>query len=238
MTQPKLYIMLLTYAHAADSARAGYAKTTLKTTLDNIQYDGPISVHIADDGSPEAHRKALAKLAGGYKHVQGVTITNAERRGYGASYNLATQVIHQFANVVLPLEDDWELAHPLDLSGYVEALDDSGPISCIRLGYLGYTQVLKGELGRRAGKQFLLFDPESPERHVCAGHPRIETVGFERRVGPWQEGIDAGTTEFVWCGQPEARIGVAWPMDAPSGGWFQHIGTVQAREDQREAVAV
>lgn len=235
MNEPKLYIMLLTYAESLDSPRALYAERTLRAVLDNLVYDGPISVHIADDGSPQEYRDRLVEIAGGYQRVQGVTVTNAERRGYGASYNLATQVVHTWADIVLPLEDDWVLSQQLDIRGHIRTLLSDTAIRCIRLGYLGFTQDLIGTLGKESGEIYLLFDPDSPERHVSAGHPRLETVGFERSVGPWMEGVDPGMTEHLWCGRPGARQGVAWVMGSPLSGYFAHIGTVQARSDQQEA---
>lgn len=235
MTDIKLYILLLTYAESMDSPRAKYAEKTLRCVLDNLNYSGPVSVHIADDGSPQEYRDRLVDIAGGYKRVQGVTVTNSERRGYGASYNLATQVVHTWADVVLPLEDDWELpkdlGKELDINAHVQTLMTTA-IQCIRLGYLGFTQDLNGTLGIQNGQTYLLFDPDSPERHVSAGHPRLETVRYEREVGPWEEGLDPGMTEHVWCGHPGARRGVAWIMSSPLSGYFKHIGTVQARTDQ------
>lgn len=232
---PKVYIMLLTYASDPAGPRAQYAQRTLRSTLKKTSYSGQLSVHIADDGSSQEHRDNLYQIAGGFKKVQGITMSNAERRGYGASYNLATQTVHALSTIVLPLEDDWELAHPLNLDRYVAALiqmDPQTPIACLRLGYLGWTQELRGRLEYVANMQFLAFDPDSPERHVCAGHPRLETVWWARRVGLWPEGLDPGTTEHEWCGYANARTYVAWPLDTPAGGYFQHIGTVQAREDQ------
>lgn len=233
---PKLYVMLLTYADDVKSPRAKYAEKTLRSALDNLKYSGPLSVHIADDGSPDAHRTKLEKIAGGYANVQGVTVTNAQRSGYGASYNLATQVVHNWADIVIPLEDDWELTEPLDLDPLVDTLWNS-QIECIRLGYLGFTQALRGELMHSFGRTYLLLNHDSPERHVSAGHPRIETIAYERAVGPWEEGLDPGATEFDWCGRAGSRHGVAWVMGSPLDGFFKHIGTIQARDDQREAVA-
>jgi hypothetical protein len=229
---PKLYLLLLTYSDSLESARTQYAEKTLRSALDNLKYSGPLSVHIADDGSPEEHRQKLADIAGGYERVQGVTVTNAQRSGYGASYNLATQVVHNWADVVLPLEDDWELTQPLDADSMVQTLMET-PIECIRRGYLGFTQELRGVLGHAFGSTYLVMDPDSPEPHVNAGHPRLETVRYERSVGPWTEGINPGATEFSWCVRRAAREGVAWHMGAPLDGHFKHVGTVQARADQR-----
>lgn len=234
---PKLTVLLLTWTDDANGPRAKYAKATLRACLDNLRYSGQISVHIADDGSPQKHRDALVKLAGGYDSVIGVSESNSQGRGYGANFNLATQTVHIHASLVLPLEDDWTLSQEFNIDPYVQAMQESPRIRCIRLGYLGYTQSLKGELVYAANNHFLAFDEASPERHVCAGHPRLEWVSWEREVGPWPEGVDPGSTEFGWCGVAAARRGVAWPLNAPPAGWFYHTGTIQARVDQREAVS-
>ena len=231
-----LTILLLTYGERPE--RREYAYLTLHSVLDNLRYSGPLMVHIADDGSPDEHRSVLQAIAGGYAHVQAVTVTNAERAGYGASYNLATQVVHLRGGLVLPLEDDWQLMRELNVDELAPAL--GGAIGCIRLGYLGYTQALRGEIIRGGGEHnYLLLDENSPERHVCAGHPRLETVEWERAVGPWPVGYDAGTTEFIWCGLPAARQHVAWPLDLIGGygSLFAHVGAVQARHDQEPATA-
>lgn len=229
---PKVCILLLTYD------RLEYAERTLRSVLEHIEYPEPISVHIADDGSAPGYREALVDLAGGFSNVQGVTVTNSQRGGYGRNYNLALQVVHAFADVVLPLEDDWEILRGLLLAPLVAALQER-KFGCIRLGYVGWTQQLRGEFVVAAGQHFLALDQDSPEPHVWAGHPRLETREWQKQAGPWPEGdYDPGTTEFMVAQRPDARVGVVWPVDlvAPRGDLFAHIGTVQARTDQREAV--
>ena len=78
------------------------------------------------------------------------------------------------------------------------------------------------------GLWWLALDPDSPEPHVFAGHPRLELAEWERYVGPWPEGLAAGPTEFEVAHRREARMGVAWPIDLikPTGDAFVHIGTV------------
>lgn len=236
----KLYIMLLTYASSPDDPRGKYAEMTLSSVLNKLDFDGQVSVHIADDGSYPGYRERLIDIAGGYNHVKGVTVTDGNREGYGHSYNLATQVVHAFGpDVILPLEDDWTiqdgpngLTPSLNTTPFMEDLLDDERINCIRFGYLGFTQSLKGEvIASPSGQKYLLFDPDSAERHVFAGHPRFETLQFERNVGPWPEGLDPGTTEFVVSGYAAARHGVVWPLDIPQR--FVHIGAVQARQDQK-----
>ena len=229
---PTVAIVLLTYEPGAPEPR-GTAERTLRSTLDNIRYSGPLDVHIADDGSVEGHTAHLHALAGGYESVRNVGITNAERGGYGKSYNLAMQAVHASALILLPLEDDWELLRDLNLDPLVHALVDGfGGIECLRLGYIGFTQELRGSLFQTAAGIVLRFDDDSPEPHVFAGHPRLETRDFERRVGPWPEGLAAGKTEFEVSQRPEARLGVGFPLDVlhPRGDLFAHIGTLELGE--------
>jgi len=225
MEWPSLCICLLTYN------RLEYAERTLRSALDNLHYSGELRVHIADDGSSEEYREQLKELAGGYAHVVGVGVSNSERRGYGANYNLAMQTIHTHSSIILPLEDDWQLLRPFDLDPLVLALGEA-TFGCIRLGYLSFTQPLQGRLVIANNLIWLLFDPSSDEPHVFAGHPRLETINWEKTVGPWPEGHDPNTTEFVVCHNVDARQGVVWPMSllVAGGGLFVHIGAWEAGE--------
>jgi hypothetical protein len=223
----KLGILLLTYD------RLAYAERTLITLHENLVWGDQMHVHIADDGSPGEYRQRLEALVDELWPEHGRTTTNSKRSGYGSNYNHGTQVLHQTCDVVLTLEDDWELERRLDLHRFAACLGDD--VQCIRFGYLGMTQALRGEVRYVADVPLLLLDPASEERHVNAGHPRLETVVYQRSIGPWAEGLNPGATEFEWCGREAARQKVAWPLEVPpqGGGMFGHIGAEQAREDQR-----
>lgn len=236
---PALAVVLLTYD------RLEYAKATLAKILFHLKYTrGPVCFHVASDGDDVSYVKELVdyindvpsparKANGG---ILSVTTSNSARGGYGANYNLATQVVHQLKGVqyVIPLEDDWECLRELNADALTNALDASdGSAGCIRLGYLGFTQELWGTVRYLDGAHYLAISPDSPEPHVFAGHPRIETVAWERSVGPWQEGIGAGATEFEVTHRAEARQGVLWPLfvDPRDGyGLFAHSGTVKAAD--------
>lgn len=231
MDWPTLSIMLLTYGGSPE--RREYAARTLRSTLDGLRYSGNLRVHIADDGSGDEHWRPLFDLAGGYPHVHGITVTDAHRGGYGMNYNLATQVIHRESEIVLPLEDDWELNGELYADPLVEALQDPR-IGCIRLGYLGFTRPdLQGRLVHVAGGTYFLIDPDNEEPHVFAGHPRLELASWEREVGPWPEepGTTPGEVEFIVCHKPKARERIAWPMHlarTDGADVFGHIGAVRS----------
>lgn len=226
--------MLLTFE------RTDYARRTLQAFFERatLPEGAELRVHIADDGSSEDHRNALANLVAEQRHLTPVSMTNSARGGYGANYNLATQVVHEVADVVLPLEDDWELTRPFDFGPMLRDLTSQETFGCIRLGYIGFTQPLRAEFINYGPRHYLLLDPASEEPHVWAGHPRLETVAWQKAVGPWPEGYDPGSTEFLVAQRPKTRGGVVWPVDevAPYGSLFGHIGTIQARSDQQEAV--
>lgn len=232
---PNLCAMLLTFD------RAEYAVRTIKGLQKHLRYSGIWTIHVADDGSPEGYIREITDGANAEDKAKGITTfyehTNAEQRGYGASYNLATQVIHNIAEIILPIEDDWELQKPLDLDPLVRILLEDDRVNCIRLGYIGYTQELRAKFiwSEETSQNLLLLDPTSPEHHVWAGHPRLETREYQRKVGGWPEGIDPGMTEFTVSHNAEARKGVVWPLEllTSAGNLFAHIGAQQARQDQK-----
>ncbi len=219
-------IVLFTYD------RFEYAVMVMNAIADHLITPEPIRFHIADDGSPREQQEELYAMAD-LMWGNDVSFTNSERRGYGGSYNLATQQVHLHSEYILCLEDDWVLTRDFDLAPVLEMLQHPR-IDCVRLGYLGTSQPLRGEVAHVAGQSVLLLDPDSPEPHIFAGHPRLETRDFQRRIGPWPEGLPAGQTEWLVCHRPESRQGVAWPMDVlrSTGDLFVHIGTIPSESPE------
>lgn len=211
--------------------RWDYAARTISSLAKYLRWSSRLVVHIADDGSADEYRQCLAHLASDAFGLP-VRTSNSERRGYGASYNLAMQQIHPQSTWVLPLEDDWECLRLFDAEEFVRPLREGW--GCVRLGYLGFLAQLRAEVLNIDGATYLHLDPTSAEHHIAAGHPRLETVRWARAVGPWTEGLDPGSTEREWCGRPAARQRVLWPLNLrPVGDLFAHIGSIQARADQR-----
>lgn len=222
----RITLLLLTYK------RLDYAKTTLRHALDKLTTSHELAVHIADDGSGGEHINVLREVAGGYSHVVAVGHSDSARGGYGRNFNLATQQVHLGSDIILPLEDDWKLERQLDLDPLVKTLVEANTIGCIRMGYMGFTQELKGHIEFHNQEHYLVFDPDSAEPHVWAGHPRLESREWQKKVGPWIEGLAPGATEFHMSKCPASRVGVAWPLDliAPQGDLWSHIGTERSYE--------
>lgn len=211
--------------------RLHYAKTTLRSTLDNLETRHEISVHIASDGDPDEYINTLAEIALSSNKVKHVTHSNSRRRGYGANMNEAIKMYYSLGDYVLVLEDDWKLIRCLQLDPLIDVLKSTETIGAIRLGYLGFTQKLQGWLEYHCEQMFLVLDPNSPEHHVFSGHPRLETLKWQLRVGPWPEGRKPGETEFHHAtSNPNTRIGVAWPLNLIRtwGDLYTHIGSISS----------
>ena len=226
-----IVVMLLTFD------RMDVARITLESVAANLGISEDVWMHIADGGSSQEYRDELVELA--RKHYgDRVSVSNSEGKGYGGNYNKATQVVHQIADLILPLEDDWQLLRPLNIDPIARVLR-SGVFRCVRMGRLSYTQELRCHFVWAEGLHWLALDPSSAERHVFAGGPRLETVEFGRKLGPWDENIVAGGTEFNVCARPESRQGVGWPVSLilPPEGAFAHIGAVKADKELASAAS-
>lgn len=241
MAGERLAVVLLT-AH-----RLEYALRTAESVARNLRHDGSVHWHIADDGDDAEYVGTLRDAIHAVTPHAPITVTNAEGRGYGASFNLASQVVHAVADYHLPIEDDWVLTRELDTTPIIKMLALGGHQSrdqwqwavpapetfiarSVRLGYLGYQWPVTMHLFKTDEHLWAALDPASPEQHIAAGHPRIETTAYQRDVGPWPEGLNPGMTELGWCQTPAARNGVVWPLTivaltgSISGDLFGHIG--------------
>ena len=220
-------IAIVLFTHDKPKERILYAMKTF-LSLENLTASEPFWFHLADDGSEQSFRDDMMKLAR-ERYGDNTSVGNSEGGGYGASFNLATQQTHLVADLVLPLEDDWEVTREFNLDPFAKVLRD-GRFKCIRMGYIGYTDTLRGTFNYYDGKHYLALDPDSPEKHVFAGGPRLETVQFEKDVGLWPRGLEAGHTELEVAGKEEARKGIAWPISdiKPAGDLFAHIGSKQS----------
>lgn len=220
-------IAIVLFTHAMPPEREEYAWLTINS-LHRLQASEPFWFHLADDGSSQEFRDKImtyARIAWG----DNTSVTNSDRRGYGASYNISSQVVHPQADLILPLEDDWEMLRDFDLDPFARLLR-AGVYRCIRMGYIGYTTTLRATFEYYENQHFLRLDPDSQEKHVFAGGPRLETRDFQRAVGAWPEELGAGHTELEVIKNPETRHGVAWPIEAikPKGDLFQHVGGLKA----------
>lgn len=229
----RLTVVLLTYK------RTEYAIRTVRALGEHLTdvaaSSSDVRIHIADDGSPQEHKDAVLGEALNYWPQELISISDSGHKGYGANYNAATQIVHGFSDYILPVEDDWELIKDFDPKQIIESMSMfPDQLGCVRLGNIGYTDRLQAYFlwDQWRHVHYLCLDPTSPEKHVFAGHPRIESVEWSRRLGPWPEGLLPGETELSVCSRSNSRIGVAWPIDyvKPSGDLFGHIGSIRSTD--------
>src|ERR1041385_4246517 len=103
----RLTVVVLTYSPSEDHPRTRYAKRCVEALLQNLEFSGDLDYHFADDGSFDGHIARLVTQVEAKGFL--ATDTNAERGGYGRSFNLATQATHDRSDYLLMVEDDWEL---------------------------------------------------------------------------------------------------------------------------------
>lgn len=226
----KLAIVLLTAKTHED--RAKYARATLGSVLARLKCDScEMRLYIGDDGSGQEYQNELLRLASSYNYDD-VILIDSGRTGYGSNYNCIMRHVHEWADYILPIEDDWELRYEFDIDPIVRVLKD-GVFDSVRMGYIGYTNTLYAKFVWCNELHWLELEPTlSHEPHVFSGHPRLETVAYQQRVGPWPEGLSPGETEWkIATTMPEARKRVAWPLtlmpDIRCGAWA-HIGTIKS----------
>lgn len=245
MSGERLAVVLIT------AGRIDYAVDTLRSAMVNLQHDGPTLWHIADDSDDDAYVSRLTDLANTLRPGDPVTVSRVHARSYGANVNAASQSVHQWADYVLSLEDDWRCLRPLDTAPILKMLACEGhqdkaewqwavppPPSfraqSVRLGYLGYQWEIDAHLFKTDECLWMGLCPDSKDQNVQAGHPRIETVAYQRSVGPWNETTNPGMTELDWVQRPAARQGVVWPLSLVSlsnsvtGDAFGHIGQTRS----------
>ena len=213
-------VCLLTYK------RTEYALATLKGLAENLQSTEPVSLCIADNGSPDEHVDALTAFSYTIPLFKETIVNLAYGGGYGFNYNKATQVLHDRFQIIIPLEDDWVLQRPFCIDEYVQILQEHS--ACIRLGNIGVVQGIKANLVKIRKHLFWELDPQSRDQYIFCGGPRIETVAWERAVGPWPKNLPAGEVELRVGSRIAARSNVLWPIEHYPGRLFAHIGEIRA----------
>lgn len=196
-------ICMTTYK--SSESRGQIAHRTWDSLQRYINYPN-IIWHIADDGSEEGYTDSFE---GEY------TVTNALRKGVGYSKNLALRQLFEQTPLVLLLEDDWELQHPLDLSPYVHTLLENESTGMIRMGYLSTD--MQADLVGYSGMTYLRLKRGSGV-YVYSGQVSLRHRRFYDSVGYHAEGISAGSEELDMCFRYNAT------EDAPEILWPGNMG--------------
>jgi hypothetical protein len=211
VTQPFVAIVMPTFQ------RTEYAIRTLRALRDNLKYDAK-GIYIADAGSQEDHiRDVLGAL--GDLHLLGwhTGIYSA-----GQNWNLAWVKALDAADLVLWVEDDWELRQPLDITPYVRLLLERQDVGMVRLGYMavGLDLFSVGHDGHH------YLQMQRSTQCGFAGHPHLKHRRFFEAYGVYTVGLNPGDTELDYDSKFRSKVGpeIWWPIEVGGWGAFAHIG--------------
>ncbi len=212
----KIAILFLTYA------RTDYAVRSIQGALDYLE-GCERSWYVADDGSSRKHHSAVMDALEGEEIIG----DHNERLGAGASWNRGLDVCFHEFEILLYLEDDWELQRPFDVSVFIALLQEINEIGMVRLGYLpvGLDCHTVGHIGHhylRIGKT---------TAYQYSGNPSLRHRRFHTAYGMYPTNHNPGNTEIYFDGQVRGKKDgpeIWWPVELGGWGIFQHIGEVQS----------
>lgn len=217
---PSICVLLLTYL------RTDLALRTVRSFAEKVDYPKQlIGFYIADDGSPYKHVQALMdEIVNGGMAVYGYHNEKAAPGTpfVGRGWNQGLVRAHSFSNIVLQLEDDWELKDPLDLRPYVRLLLEREDVGMVRLS--GIPVGLETRVVGHNGAHYL--DCLKTAKMAYSGNPHLRHARFTNAYGMYRIDLTPGDLELNYDEMFRYREGPAiWrPADLPAYGIFGHIG--------------
>jgi len=220
MNPPIKVVMTTWFPPGAEQKRIRAAQTAYRSWVNNLSYEGELSLHIADDGSDE---NLLGRIEAGSPLLwtNNTTYSRQERRGVGASLNAGIlQAVGEEA-LVLYLVDDWELLQPLDLTPWAKLLMTEESIGMVRLG-LPHPDLTGKIIHHPDCDWYMKLD-----RHhfVYAHRPSLYHQRFFDAYGLFAEGVNAYECERLYnekfCNQSGPDIVLALPHP------WRHIESVE-----------
>jgi len=187
--------------------------------LRGLRYEGPLRMHIADDGS----RPAIIAPPAIAARFGPVTYSYQSRRGVGASLNAGFRRAFEVGPLVLYAVDDWSLRVPLDLTPWAQLLLDDSTYGCIRLGVPH--PFLTGRVAHVPSSGEFMFVPDR-QGFAFAHRPALYHRRFIEHYGEFAEGVNALECERLYsdryCSDPSGPL-VAVAFVHP----WRHIPSVE-----------
>lgn len=220
-------VVMSTYVPEDKQVRAQYAASTAEALFEHLTAPVPLRLILADDGSfshawvPNIMFAAYSKW-----RTQSVLCTGP-RAGLGGSLNRAlTKYVKD--DLWMYITDDWLLTAPLDLSQAHYLLHRNYDL--VRIGPIHpwlHCQALYDVCGWR-------LDLDASEDFAFATRPFVAAPSLVRRVGPFNEGVDAYYTEKLYsdrCKAVAEQLKFAYDGSIGLHGPWLHIGDVQVGHD-------
>lgn len=223
MTAERLAILLMTFG--VKPSRQEYARRTVAALCKNLVADNLLGWYIADAGSPIEFVNELA----GIIHAAGQPIIGQHNvwASAGENWNAGHEACFRQAEVVLHVEDDFELTSPLDVRNYQAILEESPSVGVIRLGLLPIE--LRGRTVGARGEIFLNID--KGVNYAWSGNPCLMHRRWWTDIGQFPVGLTAGQTEVVYDNRLRGysgRLDILRPVNLGSYSPFAHIGEEKA----------
>lgn len=215
---PPVTIVMTTWFPPGDDGarRLDAVWETMASWRKHLRYEGPLHLHIADDGSDPGH---LQTIAGLWLAADEPTLSRQVRKGVGASLNAGFGAAFVRSPVVLYAVDDWALTSDLDITPWVRLLlhDDIG---MVRLGppHPGIRgRVEMFEVGWLLRLERVCF--------AFAHRPALYHQRFIESYGPFDEGISALECERVYNERFCRRDGPGIVLALPHP--WKHIDSIE-----------
>lgn len=219
-----LAILITAYTPRGGEIRQGVAIQTIESWKKYLKFDGSLYVHVADDGTPSDMESFYGRefwegLIGDWAEF---SYSRQERRGVGASLNRGFKFCNSFTPFVLYAVDDWKLTEHLDISPWVEILEQEKYIGSIRLGAIN-PFMRGGELKRFENGRYAIFWERYS--YYWSQRPAVYHSRFFDAYGLFPEEVNALEVDRIYneriCASTGPDIGYA--LTEP----WEHIPSIE-----------
>lgn len=209
--------------------RLKYSIPTVDFVCKNLHFNGEIGWYVGDDSGEIDGVKEIIKVIEKNKlpiigyHCEDFTPGN---HFCGTSWNFAQSKGWEWADIILWLEDDWELKKPLDITPYFKILVENKGVGMIRLGHLPVGSDLHS-VGYD-GIHYLRY--EKTTSYAYSGNPALKHKRFYNAYGDFPMSAHPGNIEVAFDIHVRQTSGpeIWWPVDLGGYGVFSHIGGSQS----------
>lgn len=211
--------------------RERYAIPTAMGLLRNLKSEAYIGYYIADDsGNHESTQRVVDCFNGSGWHCIGIHSEDMTPGTYhcGPSWNLALRQCYEWSDVVLWMEDDWELRQELNVDKFVRLLRTFDKVGMIRLGHMAVGSNLYS-VGD-GSTHYLQY--RRTTQYAYSGNPHLRHKRFVDAYGYFSETLNPGDVELDFDARFRAKEGpeIWWPIELGGWGVFGHLGTHKSFE--------
>lgn len=97
----------------------------MKSWQENLRYEYALHLHVSDDGTEDPYWKDMADFIRNSWKIGRVSFSRQPRKGLGASLNAGLIKCWDNSSLVFHAVDDWQLLAPLDLTPWVDFIQDA-----------------------------------------------------------------------------------------------------------------